>query len=82
MDAEIIEKLTNYVVNNILKQSKRVLDPNTKLISSGLIDSFSLVDLAMFVEEAFDVKIEDSELNSQEFDSLKELAEMVEARRK
>ena len=82
MDSTILQKLSEYVVNDILKQRKRVLDPNTKLISTGLIDSFSLVDLAMFVEETYSVKIEDSELNSQTFDTMNELAKLVESRRK
>jgi len=33
------------------------------LISSGLIDSFHLVDLSLFVEEKFGARIDDSELN-------------------
>ena len=51
------------------------------LISSGLIDSFSLVDLALFVEDTFGVRIEDSELASDVFDTLSELTVLVEKRR-
>lgn len=82
MDSTILEKLTEYVVNDILKQRKRIIDPNTKLISTGLIDSFSLVDLAIFVEETYGVRIEDSELNSQTFDTVSELARLVQSRQR
>lgn len=82
MDSTILEKLTEYVVNDILKQRKRIIDPNTKLISTGLIDSFSLVDLAIFVEETYGVRIEDSELNSQTFDTVSELARLVQIRQR
>jgi len=50
------------------------------LISSGLIDSFSLVDLALFVEMTFDVRIEDTELNVDTFDTLYDLCEIIRQR--
>jgi acyl carrier protein len=51
------------------------------LISSGLIDSFHLVDLALFVEETFQVRLDDTELNAQTFDTPARLAEIIRARR-
>jgi acyl carrier protein len=57
------------------------LDINQPLISSGLIDSFSLVDIALFVEDTFDVQIDDTELNADFFDSLNELAELILSRK-
>lgn len=50
------------------------------LISGGLIDSFSLVDLALFVEDTFNVHLDDSELNEETFDTLDQLAELVASR--
>jgi acyl carrier protein len=50
------------------------------LISSGLIDSFSLVDLALFVEDTFGVHLDDAELNAETFDTLAQLAALVESR--
>jgi acyl carrier protein len=51
-----------------------------KLISSGLIDSFSLVDLALYVEDTFGVRIDDTELNADTFDTLNELTDMIRGR--
>jgi len=45
-----------------------------------LIDSFNLVDLALFVEDTFGVRIEDTELNASTFDSLGQLAAMIKDR--
>jgi acyl carrier protein len=64
-----------------LKQPNRVVDPNEKLISSGLIDSFSLMDLALFVEDNFGVRIEDTELNAETFDNLTQLTALIESRK-
>ncbi len=80
MKDEIIQKTGAYVATSILKQPKRVIASDQALISSGLIDSFSLVDLALFVEDNFNVHLDDSELNKETFDTLDQLAALIEAR--
>ena len=77
---EIISTLKEFIADEILKQAGRAIAADEALISSGLIDSFSLMDLALFVEDTFDVRIEDTELNADTFDSLEELAELIQSR--
>ena len=74
---EILLAIANYISNNILKQPLRKISPDEPLISSGLIDSFSLVDVALFVEDQFGVRIDDTELNADSFDTLNELVELI-----
>ena len=78
--SELITKLSNFLANDILKQPNRTIAPDEPLISSGLIDSFSLMDVALFVEDNFGVRIEDTELNADTFDSLTQLAALIESR--
>jgi acyl carrier protein len=75
------EQLRAYIAGKILKQPNRAIREDEALISSGLIDSFSLVDLALYVEDQFGVRIDDSELNAATFDSLAQLAGLIEERR-
>jgi acyl carrier protein len=82
MSDETVHALSEYIAGSILKQPKRSLSADTVLLSSGLVDSFSLVDLAMFIEERFGARIHDTELNAQTFDTLGQLAGLVEARQK
>ena len=77
---EIIAKLSQFIASEILKQPKRVISAQEPLISGGLIDSFNLVDLALFVEDTFGVHIDDTELNADTFDSLAQLAALIELR--
>jgi acyl carrier protein len=72
----------DYVSDSILKQPKRKIGADEPLISSGLIDSFSLVDLALFIEDTFGVHIDDTELNAQTFDTLNQLANLIQSRQK
>jgi len=80
MIAEIKMQLAKYIREQILKRPKFVLKDDDALISSGLIDSFHLVDLAVYIEESFGVRIEDTELNSETFDTLEQLANLVRKR--
>lgn len=75
-----ITQLNAFITSEILKQPGRQLAPDAKLISSGLIDSFNLVDLSIFVETTFGVHIDDTELNADTFDSLIELADLIQQR--
>ena len=77
---EIISKLATYIAADVLKQPKRAIRADEALISSGLIDSFSLVDLGLFVEDSFGVRIEDTELNAETFDTLEQLAKLIQSR--
>jgi acyl carrier protein len=77
MKDEIIAKTASYLQSEILKQPNRTIDPDEPLLSSGLIDSFSLVDVALFIEDTFNVRIEDTDLNADTFDTLNQLAELV-----
>jgi len=76
-----IAQLNEYIAAEILKQPDKSLAPDDLLISGGYIDSFSLVDLALFVEQTWNVRIEDTELNADTFDTLNELADLILARR-
>jgi len=77
---ETVQTLATHIITKVLKQPKRVIKEDEKIISSGLIDSFNLVDLALFIEDKFGVRIDDSELNAQTFDTLAQLADLIEQR--
>ncbi|TFH31907.1 MAG: hypothetical protein E4G99_13395, partial [Anaerolineales bacterium] len=67
------DKIAQYIAAEILRDNGRVIAYDEPLISSGLIDSFSLVDLALFIEETFSVRIDDAELTADVFDNLNQL---------
>jgi acyl carrier protein len=80
MTDDILSVLAQQIAADILKQPGRKLKADEALISSGLIDSFHLVDLALYVEDRFGVRIDDSELSAATFDNLNELAVLIQER--
>lgn len=81
MTEQTISNLEKFITTQILKQPNRKIAADEALISSGLIDSFSLMDLALYVEDTFGVRIEDTELNADTFDTLNQLAALIELRK-
>ncbi len=78
---DVIDLLAEKITKKLLNDPKMKLEPREPLISNGLLDSFNLVDLALIVEDCYGVRIEDYELNAETFDTLEQLAELIESRR-
>ena len=78
--SEIIVTLQSRIAKDILNIPEKAIAIEEPLISSGLIDSFSLVDLAILIEDIFNVRVDDTELNSDVFDSLDQLSDLILSR--
>jgi acyl carrier protein len=49
----------------------------TPLISSGIVDSFSMVSLKVFLENKFSIKIPDHQATPEAFDSVNNIATLL-----
>lgn len=71
MSEEIKKMIIDYVKKEYLEEDSGVtVTENTKLISSGIVDSFSMVSLKMFLEKKFSIKIPDDKATPDAFDSV------------
>jgi len=78
MDAnKITEELKKYIENNILSSDIKI-DVNTNLQQAG-IDSFSTVEIILFIERQYGVMIPDDQLIPENFKTLQSLASTVQA---
>ena len=63
--------LEHYILDELLVSDHRTkIDPDESLINSGVIDSLSLLRLIAFIEERFDVRIEDVEVVPDNFETI------------
>jgi len=53
------------------------LDENTPLISSGMVDSFSMVSLKTFLEMKYGIKLPDEEASPEAFDTVDSICALV-----
>ena len=72
---DIIAEIKNYIQNNILAGDIQ-LEPTTDLKQAG-IDSFSTVEIILFIERKFNVAIPDEKLVPDNFKTLGSLAATV-----
>ena len=79
---ETTDEIRNYIVTKLIRNPKYKLSDTDKLISGGVIDSFSLVELSLFLEEQFGVRPDDTELNADNMDTVQMIATYVESHRK
>ena len=75
---EIREKIRNYILKDIIKDPNYDLQDDEKLISGGVIDSFTLVHLSVFIETNIGVVLPDTELTIENMDSINAMVARVE----
>ena len=73
-------KLREFITTELMRDPDYPLQDNEPLISGGLIDSFSLVELQLFIDKEFGIHIEDTELTTEAIDAVNDLAVLIEAR--
>lgn len=71
------DKLIEFIKDEFLTDPDTEIDIDTKLISSGLIDSFSLVSRQAFIEKEFGKKIPAPRITAQTFDTIRQMVEII-----
>jgi len=66
-----------FILNKLVREPDYPLRDDEGIISSGLMDSFALAELGVFVEDAFDVYIPDADLTVAKMDSLNQMVARV-----
>jgi acyl carrier protein len=75
---DLTRAIRDYVVREYLEEGDdRELDEDTPLITGGIVDSFSMVSLKVFLEKKYALRIPDEEATPDAFDSVRKIAELV-----
>ncbi|MCZ2155237.1 MAG: phosphopantetheine-binding protein [Bryobacterales bacterium] len=67
------------LINKVTKKNDTPA-ADESLFESGLLDSFALPDLVSELEDAFAIKIPDSDLNPRKFDSIERIESYLDQR--
>lgn len=79
MSEDIKQVIIDYVKKEYLDEdSDQSIDENTKLISGGIVDSFSMVSLKMFLEKKFKITIPDDKATPEAFDSVNSIMKLID----
>ena len=79
------EMILDYIKNEYLDEDEAdevQLDENTPLISSGIVDSFSMVSLKRFLEKKYSISIPDDQATPEAFNTVSSIIQLVNRSRK
>jgi len=74
------DMILDYIRNEYLDEDEAdevQLDENTPLISSGIVDSFSMVSLKRFLEKKYAIAIPDDQATPEAFNSVNSIIALI-----
>ncbi|MBX3057238.1 MAG: hypothetical protein KF770_12275 [Anaerolineae bacterium] len=78
MDEKTIrEKLRTFITHELLRDPGYDLQDDEGIITNGLMDSFSLAEFGVYVEQEFNVYIPDADLTVAKMDTLNQMVVRV-----
>lgn len=75
---EVTKVVLDYVIREYLEDGdEREITETTPLISSGIVDSFSMVSLKRFLERKYSLRIPDTDATPEAFDTVQSIVALV-----
>jgi acyl carrier protein len=74
---DLKDAILEYVIGEYADEDDKITF-DTPLISSGLVDSFSMVSLKRFLEVRYKISIPDEDASPEAFDSVNKIAALVQ----
>ena len=78
MAPEVGQTLSRFIQSELSKDPRQPILPATALISSGLIDSFSLISVLAFIEDEFGIVIPDEAATADAMDSIELILKLMD----
>lgn len=76
--SDMHETILEYVIEEYVDEDDDIeVNPDTPLISSGIVDSFSMVSLKVFLEKMYKISLPDNEATPEAFDTVNSICELV-----
>lgn len=74
-----LQEIRNFIRENFIAGRKlREVGDDESLIESGIIDSTGVLELVLFIEDTFHIKVEDDELVPENLDSISNVMAFLE----
>ncbi len=71
------DAILEYIIEEYVEDEDEEITYDTPLISSGIVDSFSMVSLKRFLEAKYKISISDEKASPEAFDSVNKIVELV-----
>jgi acyl carrier protein len=78
MMMSVENKIRGYIAENFLFGDTAQLGAEESFLDKGIIDSTGILEIVMFLEEEFGVKVADNEMLPENLDSISNLVRFIE----
>jgi acyl carrier protein len=77
----IEEQIMNFISSNLLfSDDSFPYSENDSFLENGIVDSIGIMELVLFIEENFNISIENGEITPMNFDSVAKLSTYVRSK--
>ena len=77
----IEEQINTYIAENFMFGDGDEVEANQSLLESGVVDSTGVMELVLFVEQTFGIKVDDNDLVPENLDTIESIARFVKNKR-
>jgi acyl carrier protein len=82
MSAETCEAVRQYILTHIIRNKRVKLGFEDKIITGGLMDSFALTEVQLFIEERYGFRPPDIDMTVENMNTVAQIAAYIDAHRK
>jgi acyl carrier protein/D-alanine--poly(phosphoribitol) ligase subunit 2 len=76
--SDVKDVVLEYVIEEYIEEDDdQEVTYDTPLISSGIVDSFSMVSLKVFLETRYNIQIPDAKATPEAFDSVEKIVKLL-----
>lgn len=80
MSSDQKAKIKTFIIENFLFGNADGLNDDTSFLEEGIIDSTGVLELITFLEEEFEIKVEDDELIPENLDSINNVTNFLKTK--
>jgi len=75
--SEIIKQVTEFIEQNFVYDQEMNLNKDESLLDSGLVDSTGILEVVSFLEQNYNVSVEDDEMVPDNLDSITKISNFI-----
>lgn len=80
IDMEVSEKIKEFIIDNFLFGESNHFDENTNFFEKGILDSTGIIELVSFIEQTYNISVDDEELVTENFSNLNRITNYIHSK--
>jgi acyl carrier protein len=73
-----LSNLSALILRHFARRGLKAIDETTSLVKSGLLDSFGILDLVLYLESEYRVRLQDRDVVPENFENLALIRRLLE----